>query len=483
MDDTHEIEQLRARIAELEAQLSVTPSPPEERPGRVRGSRWWGVSSAVLLVLACVLAPLSVTAVWAKTQVDDTDAYVETVAPLADDPAVQAAVANEVTTAIFTNLDVRALTTEALTTVAQQPDVPPRVADALPALAVPISDGLEGFTKTQVANLLASPQFARLWAEANRIAHTQVVKLLEGNQGGAVSAQGDTVTLNLGPIIEAVKTRLVQRGFGLAANIPSVDRSFVLVQSDSVATAQGVYRLVNTLGFWLPIAALVFFAGGVALARDRRRALLRGALGVVAAMVVLGVALAVMRSIYVSETPADILTAQAAGGVFDTLVRFLRTSMRALAVLGLLVALAAFLAGPSTAAVRTRAGFTGGIGSLRGGAEAGGWRAGPVAAWTYRHRQPLRVAVLTAGGLVLVFWSRPTAWVVVGVALVVVVLLALVEALAVPPAPGPAVEPAEAEPATAAPATAAPATAASAVPRQRPGPVQPRTPLQPTEKE
>jgi hypothetical protein len=217
----------------------------------------------------------------------------------------------------------------------------------------------------------------------------------------------------------------------------------------------------------------VLFVGGVALARDRRRALLRGALGVVASMVLLGVALAVMRSMYVSETPADILTAEAAGGVFDTLVRFLRNSVRALAVLGLLVALAAFLAGPSTAAMRTRQGFTGGIGSLRGGAEAGGWRAGPVAAWTYRHRQALRVTFLTAGGLALVFWSQPTAWVVVGVALVIVLLLALVEVLAVPPAPGPAVEAAEAEPSAAAPA----------VPRQRPGPVQPSTPLQPTEKE
>jgi hypothetical protein len=413
----------------------------------------------VLIVLACVLAPLSVTAVWADTQVSDTDQYVETVAPLADDPAVQKAIADEVTVAIFQRLDVEGLTSEALTTLAQQGDVPPRVAQALPALAVPIADGVEGFTRTQVRNILASPQFARLWAQVNRVAHEQVVTLLEGNQGGAVSAQGDTVTLNLAPIIEAVKTRLVDQGFALAANIPTINRSFVLVQSESVTNAQSAYRLLNALGLWLPLIALVLFVGGVLLARDRRSAVVKGALGVTAAMVLLGVGLAVMRSVYVQETPADILTEQAAGSVFDTLVRFLRTSIRALAVTGLVVALAAFLAGPSTAAVRTRSAFQGGIGSLRGGAESAGWRTGRVGPWTYAHRRALRIGLLSAAGLALVFWSRPTGWVVVTLALVVVVLLAVVEFLATPPAPEAAPE-AAAEPVTAQEPT---------LPRQRPG--------------
>ena len=280
MDETKEVERLRARVAELEAEMAkteeVAPPSPEKRG---RGSVWWAVSSAVLITLACVLAPLSVASVWASSELSDTEQYVETVAPLADDPAVQDALAAEITTTIFENLDVEDLTSEALATIAAQPDVPPRVAAALPALATPIANGVQSFTRDQVDSLLASPQFAQLWAQVNRVAHEQVVKLLEGNQGGAVSAQDGTITLNLAPIIEEVKTRLVAQGFDLANNIPAVDKSFVLAESDAITDAQGFYSLLNTLGVWLPIVALALFAVGVALARDRRRALLKGGLG------------------------------------------------------------------------------------------------------------------------------------------------------------------------------------------------------------
>jgi hypothetical protein len=431
MNDPHEAERLRSRVAELEAQHASPGTKPSQM--RERRSAGWAIGSAVLIVVACVLAPLSVASVWSSSQLSDTDQYVETVAPLADDPAVQDALANEVTVAIFENLDVEGFTTEALETLAEQPNVPPRVADLLPTLAVPITDGVESFTRDQVDTFFASPQFAELWAEANTIAHEQVVKLLEGNQGGAVSAQNNQITLNIGPIVAAVQQRLVDRGFELAANIPEVDRTFVLAESDAITQAQGFYGTLNTLGLWLPIITLMLFVIGVVLARDRRRALVKGSLGIAAAMVVLGVALTLTRMWYVETTPADILSAEAAGGVFDTLVRFLRTSLRALAVAALVVALVAFLAGPSRAAVKTRATFERGMGSARGGAEHAGWNTGPFGAWVFAYRRALQVATFIVGGLVFMFWTQPTAWVVVWTALAVVLALALIEFLGTPP--------------------------------------------------
>jgi hypothetical protein len=432
MSDMTEVERLRTRVAELEAQQAAGDSPDLPQGRRSVG---WAVGSAILIIVACVLAPLSVASVWASNQLSNTDQYVETVAPLADDPAVQDALANEVTAAVFENLDVEGFTTEALETIAAQPDVPPRVAELLPTLAVPITDGVEGFTRDQVDAFLATPQFAELWAEVNGIAHEQVVRLLEGNQGGAVSAQDNQITLNLAPIVAAVQARLVDRGFELAANIPEVDRTFVLAESDTITQAQGFYSTLNTLGLWLPIITLVLFVVGVVLARDRRRALVKGSLGIAVAMVVLGVALTLTRMWYVETTPADVLSAEAAGGVFDTLVRFLRTSLRALAVAALVVALAAFLAGPSAAAARTRATFERGIGSARGGAEHAGWDTGRFGAWVFAHRRALQVTTFILGGLVIMFWTQPTAWVVVWTALAVVLALALIEFLGTPPVP------------------------------------------------
>jgi hypothetical protein len=433
-----EVERLRARVAELEGQVEGGATGGDPPPATHR-SPWPAVASAVLLVLACILAPLAVVSVWSATQLSDTDQYVETVAPLADDPAVQQAVADDVTAAIVDALDIDQVTAEALEVLASLENMPPRLAAVLPGLAVPLNNGIESFTRDQVEALLATPQFATLWEEVNRAAHTQVVRLLEGDESGVVTAQGDTITLNLAPVVAGVQERLVDRGFTLAENIPPVDRSFVLVQSDSITSAQSYYQLLTTLGVWLPLVFLVLFVGGVLLARDSRRALVRGALGVTAAMLLLGVALALARSWYVGATPADILTEQAAGNVFDTLVRFLRTSLRAVAVLGLVLALGAILAGPSTAAAKTRATLEGGIGSARRGAEGRGWDTGAAGAWTFTHRKSLRIGILIAAGLVLAFWTRPSGWVVVGVAVAALLLLAVVEFLGVPPSPAPSV--------------------------------------------
>jgi hypothetical protein len=433
MEETTELTRLRARVAELESQLTTasTGQAVEHKPTRRSAGRV--VLSSLCIVLGCILAPLSVASVWVNDILADSDTYVETVAPIADEPAVQTALADSVTEVVLENLDVPQLTSEALTTLSELEDMPPRVAAALPALSVPLANGIESFTRDQVDNALASPRFAAVWAEVNRIAHEQVTRLLRGEQNGAVTAQGDTITLNLGPIIEQVSDQMVDAGFTLADRIPTVDREFTLVQSDAVTRAQSTYRLLDFLGTWLPFVALGLVTAGVLLAIDRWRALMRAALGVTAAMVLLGIGLAIARTAYVGTTPAGILTPEAAGEVFDTLVRFLRTTMRAVAALGLVVAVAAFLSGRSPQAVRVRSRLEQGTSRLRrSGQEATGWDTGRFGTWLTAHRRTLRVVVVGLGALVLFAWSTPTAWVVLWIGVAVVVVLVLLQLLSAP---------------------------------------------------
>ena len=83
-------------------------------------------SVVVLLILGCGLAALAVLAIWLRVTLLDTDRYVDTVAPIAAEPAVQKAVADKLDTAITTKIDFNALAREVL----------PERADVLaPALA------------------------------------------------------------------------------------------------------------------------------------------------------------------------------------------------------------------------------------------------------------------------------------------------------------------------------------------------------------
>ena len=134
------------RMAELEGELSASRG---EQPQR-RKSRWRAVTATTLIVIGCLLAPIAVVAVWADDQISDTDRYVETVAPLADDPAVQAAVTDSITEQVFTYVDVEALTKQALAALNQQ-GVSPQVTGQLDALSAPLANAVEGFVHDRVA--------------------------------------------------------------------------------------------------------------------------------------------------------------------------------------------------------------------------------------------------------------------------------------------------------------------------------------------
>lgn len=123
----------------------------------------------------------------------------------------------------------------------------------------------------------------------------------------------------------------------------------------------------------------------------------------------------------------------AAAAAFDILVRFIRVALRSLLVVGLVVAAAAFLTGPSTSAVAIRSWFGAGFGWLRRSAEHFGVSTGPVGQWTYAHRRGLRIGVVALAALIFVFLGQPTVPVVITIVVVLLVALGLVELIGRPP--------------------------------------------------
>jgi hypothetical protein len=66
------------------------------------------------------------------------------------------------------------------------------------------------------------PAFADVWAHRRwRASHRAFVAAVQGDPDAALAIGGDgTISVQLGPIIETVKDRLVEQGVGFAANIP-----------------------------------------------------------------------------------------------------------------------------------------------------------------------------------------------------------------------------------------------------------------------
>ena len=420
--DDEEVERLREEVAALRARLAAeqedtaAPAGPDVPAGR---QGWWRTPLvAVLVLLGALIAPLSVVATWAHDEIGDTDRYVETVAPLASEPAVQDALTDLITDVIITQLRVDEVTREALDALAQQAFVPPRAAPLLPALATPLTNAVENFVRDTVARVVRSETFEQAWVAANREAHDQAVAVLTGADTGQVEVTDNAVSVNIATFVEAAKQLLVERGFALAERIPEVDASFVLFKSDDIGTAQTWFSWLETASRVLPILGLVLLATAVLVAHDRRRALLAVGLSVAVAMVLLGLVLNLVRPLYLDAVPTDVLPTDAAAVVYDQLIRFVRTALRAVLVIALALAITAFLLAPTGSGAALRTGITTTIGRMR---ERSGIARGPVSTFVATYRSFARVMVVALGVLAYVALDHPSG----GDALVIVVLVVL----------------------------------------------------------
>ncbi|KAA9162584.1 hypothetical protein FPZ12_011015 [Amycolatopsis acidicola] len=388
---------------------------------------WKSVVSAVLLVLGCLLAPVSLLTVWVHNQVADTDRFVATASPLIRDPAVRTVVTDRVTEAVSSQVDLRGLATNAVDALAAQ-GFPPIVTTTMQGLVGPLTASVRTFVHDKIADLVASPGVASLWDQTIRTAHEQLNSVLSGDSK-AVVISGGQVQLDLAPFIVVARQQLVDSGFALAGRIPDLHPTIAIADAAGLVKARTGYALLDNAATWLPWVMLVLLALGVFLARRHRRALVGAGLGVAVSMLVVAVGLMIARGILVNAVQPQ--ASVAAGDAYDIFVRYLRAGLRTVLAVGVVVALGAFLAGPSSTAVGLRRGVTRGIAWLRG---SSGLRTGSVGPWVHAHLNALRVALVAVAVLIFVFLDRPSGLTVGLIALVLLAFLGVVQLLDQPAA-------------------------------------------------
>ncbi|MFD3696929.1 hypothetical protein ACFWUZ_12380 [Streptomyces sp. NPDC058646] len=407
-------------------------APPSRAVPSRAGRAGARVLSALLLTLTCLLVPVSLITVWVHDIVLDTDRYVSTVAPLASDPAIEAAAVHRIAEAADVRVDGARVTSDLAAWLEEQ-GLPPRVGTAVKALG-PRLDAAADQAVTEVATrFVGSDRFETVWRQANRAAHTAVVHALTGRGRGAVGIEGGTVTLDVGTAVERVTQELADAGLSPAEKIPAVDRQMVLFRSDELGKIRGAVGLLDKAGTWLPVLTVLLGTAGVLLARGRRRALAATAICAAAACLLFAAGLALARRHYLDHLPEQVQSPEAAAAVFDTLVRFLRAALRTAAVLGVVVALGAYLSGPGRLprGLRRRADGAAESAARRGAGH--GLSTGAVGAWTEAHRRPLTAGAVLVPALVFALWNHPT---VATVLLLLLILLAVLAVLALVAATG-----------------------------------------------
>ncbi|MDW4904776.1 hypothetical protein RB628_05300 [Streptomyces sp. ADMS] len=273
--------------------------------------------SAVLTALACLLLPFGALSAWAAYGLADTGRYVTAMAPLAENPYVQDAIADNLGAGIVHVIDVG-----------------------------PLEDTVSHFVQDAVHSFTRTEAFRAAWDTANRATHEAVLHALRNDPNrwqrqGSYGGEG-AVTIDLAPVTAQVKRQLTDDHVPLANHIPVAHTEVAVLPAQDLVPLRKGFRVLEVAGFWLPVTAGVLAVTGIALAVRRRRAITATALGTALGGALLGVALAIVRRLTLADLPPGV-SAPAAGAVYDALTATLRTVSWLLLALGLAVALGMWL--------------------------------------------------------------------------------------------------------------------------------------------
>jgi hypothetical protein len=412
---------------------ATTTADPAPQPA-TNERRGHKVLVTLLLVIGAILTPLAIITLFVKAEVTDTNRYVQTITPVAKDPAVQQYVATELTNQLFEQVDIESYVKEALPSRAE-------------ALAGTITSAMKTATQDVVLRAVESDQFQEVWKFANRQAHEQIVAVLTGKHDNSVlHSNNGQVTLDLSSLGKELKTQLDNSGIGVFSKIP-VDRlsgQVTLFESKDLYRARRAVGILTALAYILPVLVFASFGGAIYLSKSRRRGFIAAAIAFALGASVIGLGLTVGRSFYLNAVNNADIPTDAAGAIFDALVRFLHTAVRSVIAFSVIVIIAAFFSGPSHLAVWFRGTVHKTVNWLGRESDHAGWGWLGSLAFIRRSKSWLRYVIAAAAFVFLLLWRHPTPSVIFWIALVVLVLLAIIEfygrepsesGVAAPPAP------------------------------------------------
>ena len=417
------MEDLRERVGRLEDEnRTLRRSAAPARGGRARTAL-----AVILLIVASLLAPVAVVSTWVRAELVDTDRFVAGLAPLAEKPAVQAYIADEVVRAIEESVDIPAIVHDAVSGL-DALDLPPKATSAIGMLEGPAVQGINSMIRTTVDRLVASPQFAKVWEVALRETHSRAIAVIQGDPNAVVQlAEDGTLSIELGTIIAEVKQMLVAQGVDLARLIPAIDRSVPLVTSDSLVAVRTSYGFATAIGYWLPWIVLGLLVAGVAVARNRVRAAAGAGIGLAICLTLLAAGIGTGRLFFVATVSPAFMPVATAEALFGQVTENMSAIILALIVLSVLIAVGAWAFGRSRPATAIRGAANRGFARARAGLDRLHLDTGAVGSWIDRLR-PALWFVGVAAAVLAIFLTRPISLgLVIGAVVALLVWLLLIE--------------------------------------------------------
>lgn len=295
---------------------------------------------ALLLAVATLLTFVTIFSFWVNRQALNTENWVNTSSKLLEDKAIQEQLSTFLVTQLYANVDVEA-------------ELEKKLPKQAKALAGPAAGGLRQLAQQVAERALASPPVQALWEEANRAAHEQLLKVINGG-GAVVSTEEGEVTLHLDALVTQVGEQ-VGLPADLTAKVPEEAGNLEILNSEQLSTMQKIAKAIRKLAIILTALLILLYGGAIYLAHGRRREAVRGTgFGFIVAGV-----LALLVRQFAGNTLADSLASTASvkpavEAAWEIGTSLLVTIAVSAIAFGILAVIGAWLAGKTAPAVAFR---------------------------------------------------------------------------------------------------------------------------------
>lgn len=380
---------------------------------RAEGPIWRRILAGVLAVLAIIAVVAAVQAVWLKTTLLDEDRFVATLESLPRDDAVASALSIRVANGVVEAAGVEVFVSEALP-------------DELSFLASPLTNTIEDLIARLANEVIESDAVTLAWTGTLRVTHKAVSAVLTGNDRALAAGDGKVV-IDLDEVGAVVLDRVAATGLDL----PDFDVSLgqiVLYESEDLAVVQAVAQGINTMGWFLPVLALILIAGALWATPNRFKMMGILSFGTALALLLNLAVLRISRNATLSEID-DEIQREAAGSAWDIILVRLVQSTWALLLLALIIGLMAWVTGPSERGYRVRAWTSRTLDARRRPTEE---HPSGSTAFIAEWKQTIQVITVVVGLLFVIFGPPPSGLLVIITAAVVLTIVSLVELLAGP---------------------------------------------------
>jgi hypothetical protein len=316
-------EALQAENEALKHELSQTKT--EKHTGR-------RIAVAILVLLGCIFLAFGNVANWARDTVLNTDAWVDTVGPLSQNPVIVSTLSNAIVEGVSEQLEL-------------SPPETPGLLVTLGILEKPIVELVQDALSETITAIISSDEFNEIWVTANEVIHGALITVLSGDNP-YIYAEDGIVYLDLNELVNEVFGLLGLKELSIFETGDDIAR-FELMESDTLAVIQRALLFLNRIAILSIIVVVLCFGGAIAVSNWRRSTVITIGIGTAITMLISLILFNMGEAIALGSI-LDPSLYDFASELLDALTNGLMTQTALIMILGLVIAAVARFTRPKS---------------------------------------------------------------------------------------------------------------------------------------